>query len=101
MSTANHIAHPLSSTHLHPPRGRVVATVVALAVALCIGVLAITGTFDSTSSSTPVRGEHLAPAVQYPGTGQPPNTRPSTAAAQHLPPAVQYPGTGQPRHPQP
>jgi hypothetical protein len=58
MSTANHIAHPLSSTRLHP-RARVVATIAALAVALCVAVLALTGAllqFRRGAQSAPFAG---------------------------------------------
>jgi hypothetical protein len=80
MSTANHIAHPLSSTRLHP-RARVVATIAALAVALCVAVLALTGALLQFR-----RGAQSAPFA----------APPSAPAAGHLPPALRYAGTGQP-----
>ena len=80
MSTAHHIPHPLSPGRFRVPT-RAVAIVVALAAALAVGLLAVTGTFDGTSASSPSRGEHLAPALQYPGTGQPPsNSSPDNSA---------------------
>ena len=93
MSTAHQITHPLSPRRTRV-RPRAVAIVVALAAALAVGLLAITGTFDGTRASSPARGGHLAPAVQYPGTGQPPVSHVIIAGPRHLAPSVQYPGTG-------
>jgi hypothetical protein len=99
---------PMSTVHVPPvparspitTRSGLIALVATLiAVALAAGILAATGALGTSRTTSAPGVGHLAPALQYPGTGQAPSVRvhhaTSATSARHLPPAIQYPGTGQ------